>query len=81
MRLYDPREEMVHCLVVENTSEHSPEPAVCCKIFSGSTLKLRPTKQRMCPIPRNSIANSPITLEHIVLVDFLDWPVHLAGHV
>ena len=81
MRLYDPREEMVHCLVVENTSEHSPEPAVCCKIFSGSTLKLRPTKQCMYPTPWNSIANSPITLEHIVLVDFLDRPVHLAGHV
>ena len=42
--LYDPWEEMVNSLMVENTSESSPEPAVSCKIFSSSALKLSPLK-------------------------------------
>ena len=43
--LYDTREEMVNSLMIEDTGESGPEPAVSCKIFSGSALKLSPVEQ------------------------------------
>lgn len=42
VRLNDPREEVVGCLMIEGSSEHVPEPAVSGIVLCGGHLHLCP---------------------------------------
>ena len=86
------REEVVGGLVVQGSSEHTPEPAVRGIVLRGRHLHLRPVRVRACAYVRMCVCvrmcvrvcvracvkfhNSPVFMEHLI---FRVWfgPLHL----